>query len=309
VFYGERNNIFRDDIIFHLLDGRPLPWGYVFMNLQQAKADIIHVGKRMYDRGYVASNDGNISVRLSEDRLLVTVTGVSKGFLTPEQLVIIDYDGNLVSGRNKPSSEIKMHLMVYQERPDIHAVAHAHPPTATGFSVAGIPLAECLLPEVIVTLGSIPIIEYGTPGGMELVEPIRKYVHDYDAFLLENHGALTIGPNVISAYHKMETMEHFANIYLVARMLGNVNTIGGEDVGKLLSLRERFGVTTKAVCQLDLQEKQNPPAPAVQATTSNSTGSVSVSQEELIQRITREVVSQLSGADGEDGQARIIPVK
>ena len=276
------------------------------MNLQQAKADIIHVGKRMYDRGYVASNDGNISVRLSEDRLLVTITGVSKGFLTSEQLVVIDYDGNLVSGRNKPSSEIKMHLMVYQERPDIHAVAHAHPPTATGFSVAGIPLTECLLPEVIVALGSIPIIEYGTPGGMELVEPIRKNVHDYDAFLLENHGALTIGPNVINAYHKMETMEHFAKIYLVARMLGNVNTIGDEDVGKLLNLRERFGVTTQAVCQLDLQEKKAQPSP-VQPSASNSTGSVS--QEELVQRITREVVSRLSGTDNEDSQARIIPVK
>jgi L-fuculose-phosphate aldolase len=276
------------------------------MNLQQAKADIIHVGKRMYDRGYVASNDGNISVRLSEDRLLVTITGVSKGFLTSEQLVVIDYDGNLVSGSNKPSSEIKMHLMVYQERPDIHAVAHAHPPTATGFSVAGIPLTECLLPEVIVALGSIPIIEYGTPGGMELVEPIRKYVHDYDAFLLENHGALTIGPNVINAYHKMETMEHFAKIYLVARMLGNVNTIGDEDVGKLLNLRERFGVTTRAVCQLDLQEKKAQPSP-VQPSASNSTGSVS--QEELVQRITREVVSRLSGTDSEDSQARIIPVK
>lgn len=277
------------------------------MNLQQAKADIIHVGKRMYDRGYVASNDGNISVRLSEDRLLVTVTGVSKGFLTPEQLVVIDYDGNLVSGRAKPSSEIKMHLMVYQERSDVHAVAHAHPPTATGFSVAGIPLAECLLPEVIVTLGSIPIVEYGTPGGMELVEPIRKYVHDYDAFLLENHGALTIGKDVISAYHKMETMEHFANIYLVAHMLGRVNTINDENVGKLLKLRERFGVTTQAVCQLDLQDKKAPSAAPAQSPAPSSSG---ISQEELVQRITREVVSRLGGdGGGDEGQARFIPVK
>ena len=138
------------------------------------------------------------------------------------------------------------------------------------------------------------------------VQKDHKDVHDYDAFLLENHGALTIGPNVINAYHKMETMEHFAKIYLVARMLGNVNTIGDEDVGKLLNLRERFGVTTQAVCQLDLQEKKAQPSP-VQPSASNSTGSVS--QEELVQRITREVVSRLSGTDSEDSQARIIPVK
>jgi L-fuculose-phosphate aldolase len=269
-------------------------------NLQQARADIIHVGRRMYERGYVASNDGNISVRLSEDRILVTVTGVSKGFLTPEQLVVIDYDGKVVSGRGKQSSEIKMHLMVYQERPDVRAVTHAHPPTATGFAVAGIPLAECMLPEVIVGLGSIPIAEYGTPGTMELVEPIRKYVKDYDAFLLENHGALTIGPNVINAYHKMETMEHFAKIALVARLLGRVNTLGREDVDKLLNLRKNFGVTTKAVCQLDLQKSPD-------AASGGSSGSEPA--DDLIQRITREVVSRLRTTDGDAGQAKIIPVK
>lgn len=271
--------------------------------LQQAKADIIHVGKRMYDRGYVASNDGNISVRLSEDRILVTVTGVSKGFLTPEQLVVIDYDGKVISGRGKPSSEIKMHLMVYQERPDVHGVAHAHPPTATGFAVAGIPLSECMLPEVIVVLGSIPIAEYGTPGTYELVEPLRKYVKDYDAFLLENHGALTIGRNVINAYHKMETLEHFAKIALVARLLGNVQTLGKTDVEKLLKLRERFGVTTTAVCQLRTEDGQAG-ASADQA----SMAGLDRTQEQLVQRITQEVVNRLRAAGDEAGQAKIIPL-
>lgn len=268
------------------------------MSLQQAKADIIHVGKRMYDRGYVAANDGNISVRLSENRILVTMSGVSKGFLTPEQLILIDYDGNVISGRYKPSSEIKMHLMVYQERPDINGVAHAHPLTATGFSVAGIPLTECLLPEVIVSLGSIPIAEYGTPGTMELVEPIRKYVHDYDAFLMANHGALTVGPDVISAYHKMETMEHFAQIALIARMLGNVNAIGEEDVDKLLKLRERFGVTTRAVCQVGLPDS---PSTSSTSTKQPETGD-NTTREELVQRITQEVVSRLRSMDGDSGR-------
>ncbi|MBI4551756.1 MAG: class II aldolase/adducin family protein [Candidatus Latescibacteria bacterium] len=272
-------------------------------NLQQAKADIIHVGKRMYDRVYVASNDGNISVRLSEDRLLVTVTGVSKGFLTPEQLVVIDYEGKVVSGRGKPSSEIKMHLMVYQERPDVHGVAHAHPPTATGFAVAGIPLTECMLPEVIVVLGSVPIVEYGTPGTSELVEPIRKYVKDYDAFLLENHGALTIGPNVINAYHKMETIEHFAKIALVARLLGNVNTLGQTDVEKLLKLRERFGVTTTAVCQLMAERPKS-----ASVTGQPGVAGIDRSQEQLVQQITQEVVDRLRTAAGETGQAKIIPL-
>ncbi len=209
------------------------------MHLEQAITDVIQVGKRMYDRGYVASNDGNISVRLSENRLLITMTGVSKGYLTPEQLIVVDYDGRVVSGDHEPSSEMKMHLMVYRERPDVHAVAHAHPPTATGFSVAGINLPENLLPEVIVSLGSIPTAPYGTPGTMELVESLRKYVCDHDAILLENHGALTLGPDIITAYHKMETVEHIAQIALVARLLGRVNTIDDENVGKLVQLYGR----------------------------------------------------------------------
>ena len=209
------------------------------MHLEQVISDVIHVGKRMYDRGYVASNDGNLSVRLSEDRLLITMTGVSKGFLTPEKLIVVDYDGRVVSGSYAPSSEMKMHLMVYRERPDVHAVAHAHPPTATGFAVAGVNLPDTLLPEVIVSLGFVPIAPYGTPGTMELVESLRQYVRDYDAVLLENHGALTLGPDVVAAYHKMETMEHCARIALVARMLGRVNTIDEERVDKLHHLYGR----------------------------------------------------------------------
>lgn len=209
------------------------------MHPEQVISDVIHVGKRMYERGYVASNDGNLSVRLSEDRLLITMTGVSKGFLTPEKLVIVDYDGRVISGDYAPSSEMKMHLMVYRERPDVHAVAHAHPPTATGFAVAGENLPDTLLPEVIVSLGFVPIAPYGTPGTMELVESLRQYVREYDAVLLENHGALTLGPDIVAAYHKMETMEHCARIALVARMLGRVNTIDEERVNKLHQLYGR----------------------------------------------------------------------
>ena len=213
------------------------------MQLDQVLSDVIHVGKRMYDRGYVASNDGNLSVRLSEDRLLITMTGVSKGFLDPDKFVVVDYDGAVISGSHEPSSEMKMHLMVYRERPDVHAVAHAHPPASTGFSVAGVNLPDNLLPEVIVSLGHVPIAPYGTPGTMELVESLREYVREYDAVLLENHGALTLGPDIVAAYHKMETMEHCARITLVARMLGQVNTIDEENVDKLNRLYGRPGLS------------------------------------------------------------------
>lgn len=211
----------------------------MILQFDQVVSDVIHVGKRMYDRGYVASNDGNLSVRLSEDRLLITMTGVSKGFLDPDKFVIVDYDGAVISGMHKPSSEMKMHLMVYRERPDVHAVAHAHPPAATGFSVAGVHLPDALLPEVIVSLGFVPIAPYGTPGTMELVESLRGFVRNHDAVLLENHGALTMGPDIVSAYHKMETMEHCAQIALVARMLGQVNSIDQENVDKLHRLYGR----------------------------------------------------------------------
>ncbi len=213
------------------------------MQLDQVLSDVIHVGKRMYDRGYVASNDGNLSVRLSEDRLLITMTGVSKGFLDPDKFVVVDYDGAVISGSHEPSSEMKMHLMVYRERPDVHAVAHAHPPASTGFSVAGVNLPDNLLPEVIVSLGHVPIAPYGTPGTMELVESLREYVREYDAVLLENHGALTLGLDIVAAYHKMETMEHCARITLVARMLGQVNTIDEENVDKLNRLYGRPGLS------------------------------------------------------------------
>ncbi len=212
------------------------------MNLHQAKLDIIETGRRVYNQGYVASNDGNISCRIDEDRILTTPTGMSKGFLKIEELVVTDMDGKKVSGVKNPSSELGMHIFLYRERPDIRAVVHAHPPTATGFSVAGIPLTECVLPEVVITLGAIPIAEYGTPGGSEISEPIRKWVKDYDAYLLENHGATTIGTSVMNAYYKMETMEHFAKIMLVARQLGGFNTLNAEQVQKLVQIRERMGI-------------------------------------------------------------------
>ena len=197
---------------------------------QQHRADIVEVGRRLYARGYTASNDGNISLRLDAARLLMTPTSVCKGFMSPEMMCITDLDGKKIAGDRNPSSEMQMHLEVYRQRPEVQAVVHAHPPIATGFAVAGIPLDRAVLAEVVTTLGSVPIAEYATPSTKELPEAVRKYVKAHDGMLLANHGALTLGADVFAAYYKMETIEHFAKISLVARMLGGERLLSREEV-------------------------------------------------------------------------------
>src|ERR671913_429858 len=235
---------------------------------QQARADIVEVGRRLWERGYVASNDGNISVRLDETHLMTTPKSVSKGFMTPDMMVVTDLEGKKISGQRDPSSELKMHLEVYRNRPDARAVVHAHPPTATGFAVAGIPLDRAVLAEVITTLGSIPIAEYATPSTQELPNAVRKYIKAHDGLLLANHGALALAGDVMSAYYRMETIEHFARISLVARTLGRENLLSREEVDRLQGLRGMYGIASPApICtddsppgggQLDCQVVQAP---------------------------------------------------
>jgi L-fuculose-phosphate aldolase len=210
------------------------------------RAEIVEVGRRMYARGYTASNDGNISVRLGDDRLLMTPRSVCKGFMTPDMMCITDLDGKKLQGSRDPSSEMLMHLEVYRQRPDARAVCHAHPPIATGFAVAGIPLDRAVLAEVLTTLGSIPIAEYATPSTAELPEAVRKYVKAHDGMLLANHGALTLGADLFSAYYKLETIEHFAKISLVARLLGRENLIARDEVDRLQGLRDNYGIKSPA---------------------------------------------------------------
>ncbi|RPI00689.1 MAG: class II aldolase/adducin family protein, partial [Calditrichaeota bacterium] len=200
----------------------------------QLRREIIQAGRRTYERGYVASNDGNISARVDEKRVLITPTGVSKGFMKEDDLALVDMDGNLLSTGKRPSSEVFMHLRIYKERPDVNSVCHAHPIHATAHAVAGLSLEKCVLPEVIIVLGGVPLVEYGEPRTEEFFQPVLKYLKDHDAFLLANHGALTIGSTVLNAYHKMETLEHFAHISFVAQQLGAVKTLPKEDVHKLL---------------------------------------------------------------------------
>lgn len=246
--------------------------------------EIVAVGKRTYDRGYVASNDGNISARIDEKRVLITPTGVSKGFMKPEDLIVVDYDGKVLAGTKKPSSEMYMHLQIYKERPDVNSVCHAHPPYATGFAVAGIPLDKCVLPEVVITLGSVPLVEYGTPGTEEFYKPVLKLLPDYDAFLLANHGALSIGKDVLTAYHKMETLEHFAHIAFVAQQLGVITALNSEQTQKLKDQREKYGIRTTVGCVTCEDEK---------SCSTDSKSNSDLSKEELIRKITEEVLKQI----------------
>ena len=221
---------------------------------EQIRADIVEAGRRLYARAYIASNDGNISARLDDRRLITTPKSLSKGFMTPDMMVVVDYEGKRVSGERDPSTELPMHLEIYRNRPDVGAVVHAHPPLATGFAVAGIPLTRAVLAEVITTLGSIPIAAYGTPSTSELPEAVRKYIKAHDGMLLANHGAVTCGPDVMSAYFKMETIEHFAKISLVARILGGENLISREEVERLQGLRGMYGIPAPAPLCADPSE-------------------------------------------------------
>jgi L-fuculose-phosphate aldolase len=270
------------------------------MTLHQAKLDIVEAGRRLYDRGFIVASDGNISARFDEGRLIVTPGGLCKGNLAVEDLCVCDMEGRKISGRLNPSSEIGMHLFLYRERPDIKAVVHAHPPTATGFSVAGMPLTDCVLPEVVITLGSIPTAEYGTPGGPEISEPIRKYVKDYDAYLLENHGATTVGSGVMNAYFKMETLEHFACILFVARQLGGANVLSQDQVDKLLRIRKRLGIRgpdPACVVGTDHSDASGAPDSQIPTLRTRSASAPSVgpppSEDHLVTEITRQVMQEL----------------
>jgi L-fuculose-phosphate aldolase len=254
------------------------------------RADIVEVGRRMYARGYTASNDGNISVRLGPDRLLMTPKSVCKGFMTPDMMCITDLEGKKLQGDRDPSSETLMHLEVYRQRPDVRAVVHAHPPTATGFAVAGIPLDRAVLAEVLTTLGSIPIAEYATPSTRELPEAVRKYIKAHDGMLLANHGALTVGADLFGAYYKMETIEHFAKISLVARMLGRENLLSREEVTRLQDLRGAYGIKAPApICAETVEDES---CQVVQAPAGGG------------KRLVPEMVRRAAEADGE-GEIRL----
>lgn len=204
------------------------------------RQQICRIGEMLHQRGYVAACDGNISVRLGQNLVLCTPTSISKGMMTPEDLVLVDMDGKQKNGKRHPSTELGMHLLFYNLRPNIRAVVHAHPPTATGFAAAGISLEEPLVAEVVVSCGRIPLARYGTPGTSDLADELKPLIPNHDALLMANHGVVTCGHDLMKAYMKMETVEHYAQIALVARQLGPARPLPAEEIRRLMQARENY---------------------------------------------------------------------
>jgi L-fuculose-phosphate aldolase len=238
---------------------------------EQHRLDICAVGRWIHDRGFAASTDGNISVRLGPDRILTSPTCMSKGMMAPDDLVVTDLDGRGVRGSRKPSSEIAMHLLIYRLRPDVNAVCHAHPPIATGFAAAGIPLEKPILCELVIELGQVPVARYGTPGTPELSDAIAPYVPEHDAILMANHGVVTYGMDLLTAFLRMETTEHFAHVSLVTELLGKQTLLSNADVDKLVTARARYAAGSIAAAA------QSPPA----STGGSETERISLTRREL----------------------------
>lgn len=213
---------------------------------KEYRQNIVEVGRMVYAKGWVAANDGNISIRLDQNRILATPTGVSKGMMQPDDLIICDLNGDKIEGWRERTSEIAMHTTVYKLRPDVRAVVHAHPPVSTGFAVAGKALNLAILPEVVIGLGCVPLAEYGLPGTPALTDGMLPYIPKYDALLMANHGAVCYGEDVFKAYFKMETLEHVARITLVAEMLGGPKLLPRAEVEKLFDSRSRYGITSRS---------------------------------------------------------------
>ncbi|HOL47075.1 MAG TPA: class II aldolase/adducin family protein [bacterium] len=222
------------------------------------KKEIIKIGRIMYEKDFVASNDGNITIKVDDDLFLATPTGISKGFMTEEMLLLINSKAEVIQGNLKPSSEIKMHLEVYKNRSDVNAVVHAHPTFATAFAINNIPLAVNVLPEIIVTLGSVPVAKYATPSTEEVPAAVREYIKQTDAMLLANHGVLTVGKDVWDAYFKLEQIEHYAKILFFGMQLGNIRILSEEEVNKLKEVKEKLKIQSKSFeCSADFECSQN----------------------------------------------------
>lgn len=210
---------------------------------QELKELMCDIGRRVYNRNMVAANDGNFSAKLNDNEFLCTPTGVSKGFMTPEYICKVDAKGNVIEANEgfRPSSEIKMHLRIYEKRPDVGAVVHAHPSTATSFAIAGIPLTKQIMPEATIFLGEVPISPYGTPSTMEIPDNLEPYLEKYDQVLLENHGALTWSTDLLAAYMKMESVEFYAELLYKSTMLGGPQEFNQEQLEKLYDIRRGMG--------------------------------------------------------------------
>lgn len=206
---------------------------------QNIKHQLVDICHRIYQQGFGAASDGNISVRIDDDRVLITPSGMSKGLVQAEDLILLDAQGTPINKNHKPSSETKLHIGIYHVRPDVQAIVHAHPPCATAFAVAGIELPSDVLPEVVIMVGEIPLIAYSTPGSQQLAESVAGHMQRCDAALMQNHGVITVGDSLLHAYYRMEKVEHYAKILLHAKQLGAVTHLSANAMSDLVQLRKR----------------------------------------------------------------------
>ncbi len=267
------------------------------VNEYEIKKQICEIGKRIYDRGMVAANDGNISVKISDNEFLCTPTGVSKGFMTPDYICRVDKDGKVLEANAgfKPSSEIKMHMRVYKHRPDVQSVVHAHPIYATSFAIAGIPLTQPIMPEAVIALGCVPIAEYGTPSTNEIPDAVEKYLPYFDAVLLENHGALAYSDSLLAAYHKMESLEFYAQLLFNARQLGGPKELSDEQVKQLYEIRRQFGLTGKHPANICVNNRDGKPScHNCGGCSIAANGAMSTSDQELVSEITKKVLAAMN---------------
>jgi L-fuculose-phosphate aldolase len=256
------------------------------MDESQAREFICEIGRRVYTRQFAAANDGNISLRISENEVLATPTMVCKGFLKPHELVKMNMSGEVVAGYMTPTSETKMHIGIYKIRPDVKAVVHAHPPHATAFAVSGVPVDKCVLPEVEIFLGEVPTAPYATPGTQDFFQSIEPYLKDYSVILQANHGVVALGGEIQQAYWRMEIVDAYCRMLILSRQLGNINRMTLTNMEELFQIKRRLGLPDR---RLDLPDVAacDPRTPPGQATSSNA------SLEEMVQRITEEVLREL----------------
>ncbi len=291
-------------------------------NLHKLKEEICDIGRRIYNKGFAAGNDGNISYRLGENEVLCTPTFISKGFMKPDDLCIVDLQGIQLSGRRKRSSEILLHLTIMRERPDVKSVVHCHPPHATAFAVAREAIPQCVLPEVEVFLGDVPITKYETPGGQAFADTVLPFVQKANVIILANHGTVSYGDSVEHAYWWTEVLDAYCRILLLARDLGRINYLDEQKTRELLDFKTRLGFTDPRlspgmencdICANDIfrdswkrtgvdrRAFEAPPPSKPKQPSVN--GSASIDQEQLIQAITDRVMAEIRGQrSGAGGQ-------
>lgn len=236
----------------------------------QLRELMCEIGRRVWQRGYVAANDGNFSCRLGDGRVLATPTMISKGFMQPSDLVTVDLEGRQLSGERRVTSELKMHLHCYRSRPDVRACVHAHPPNATAFAIVQDPVPKCIMPEAEVNLGEIPIVPYATPGTEAFAQALDEHLPDFNVFLLASHGVLALGADLLEAYHRLETADHYCRILINVRALGQATRISPEAMESLFEIKRRMGLHDRRIapggnpsCDLPSPAPRAQRAPAV----------------------------------------------